>query len=168
MSEKPKSPAGNRKADTFLPPDTAAKLKRNPMAMSLDELIEYRKIGQVPPTIIQPGKIEELARLGNSVTTICAVLSMSKETFYKNPVFVTEFQKGRGNVATKIRQKLVEQALEEDNLQAMIYIDKIIGGDAETVNINATVSARPLKEISDEELDRAIEVTVNKNENPNN
>ena len=43
------------------------------------------------------------------------------------------------------------QALSGD-LDAMKYLDKLIGGDIEQSNINLTVTAQPLKEISTEQL----------------
>lgn len=152
MTEKVKSPAGNRKADTFMPPDKTGSIKRHPLHMSVDELTEYRKTGVVPPVIIQPGQIKELAENGNSISTICSLFKISRETFHKNSAFLTEFYEGRGQVARLIRQQLVDQALHENSIQAMIYLDKILGGDAETVNINATVTARPLEDVKTEDL----------------
>ena len=157
--EKPKSPAGNRKADTFMPPEATGKMKTHPLHMSVDELIEYRKTGVRPPKIIEPGMVEEMAKTGSSVQTICYVLGISKETFYKNSAYLTEFQAGRGKVASQVTVKLAEQALEENNVAALIYLHKLWGGDVETVNINATISARPLENADTNDL---IEVAVKK------
>lgn len=153
--------------DTFMPPEATGKMKLHPVHMSVDELIEYRKTGVRPPVIIEPGMIETMAKSGNSVQTICYVLGISKETFYKNTAYLTEFQAGRGQVAHQVTVKLAALALEENNAAALMYLHKLWGGDIEpTININATVSARPLEQASTEDL---IEVAVkNINESKDN
>lgn len=146
------SPAGNRKANTFLPPDTMGSMKKHPLHMSLDELIEYRKTGVKPAMIVDVETIEEMARTGSSIQTICGIFKISKETFYNNPAFLTAFHSGRANLAHRLRGAIVEDAFENNMLQAKIYLDRMLGGDNETVNINATVEAKPLEAVPTDNL----------------
>lgn len=150
--DKPKSAAGSRPADTFLPPDTMGAMKKNPLHMSLDELIEYRKTGVKPKLIIDPDTIEEMARTGSSIQTICGILKVSKNAFYSNGAFMTAFNSGRANLAHRLRGAIVEDAFDKDLLQAKLYLDKMLGGDSETVNINATVEAKPLEHVPTDSL----------------
>lgn len=142
-----------------MPPEATGKMKKHPVHMSVDELIEYKKTGVRPPVVIMPGMVKELAKTGSSVQTICYVIGISKETFYKNQAYLTEYQEGRGEIARNVRARIAEQALEENNLQALLYLDRAIGGDVETVNVNAQISARPLENADTNDL---IEVTVKK------
>ena len=120
--------------------------------MSLDELIEYRKTGVRPAMIIDIDTIEEMARTGSSIQTICGIFKISKETFYNNPAFLTAFNSGRANLAHRLRGAIVEDAFENNILQAKLYLDKMLGGDNETVNITATVEAKPLESVPTDNL----------------
>jgi hypothetical protein len=127
-------------------------MKKHPLHMSLDELIEYRKTGVRPAMIIDIDTIEEMARTGSSIQTICGIFKISKETFYNNPAFLTAFNSGRANLAHRLRGAIVEDAFENNILQAKLYLDKMLGGDNETVNITATVEAKPLESVPTDNL----------------
>ena len=120
--------------------------------MSVDELIEYRKTGVKPKIIIDPAMIEEMARVGSSAQTICGVLGINRDTFDKNDAFQAAFKAGRANLAHRLRGAIVDDAFENNSLQAKIYLDKILGGDSETVNINATVTPKPLENVPTDNL----------------
>lgn len=96
--------------------------------------------------------IEFLASKGVSANVICGLFQKSKTYIYDNPEMLEAFNRGRSNVASRIRAKIVDEALENNSMQAAIYLDKVMGGDTTTENVNVTVSQQPLKDISTEDL----------------
>lgn len=96
--------------------------------------------------------IEFLASKGVSANNICGLFQKSKTYIYENPEMLDAFNRGRSNVASRVRAKIVDAALEENSMQAAIYLDKVMGGDTTTENVNLTITQQPLKDISTEDL----------------
>lgn len=96
--------------------------------------------------------IENLARSGVGVKNICGLFGKTHTFLDDNPLFREAFNRGRSNVATRVRAKLLDAALEEDNMTAAMYLDKIYGGEQVVSEVNLTVTNTPLAEISTNEL----------------
>lgn len=136
---------------TSIPAKTMGAIKRHPLHMSLDELIQYKTTGVQPKIIISEDILFRLGEIGASLKNTAQVLNVTEETISSNAPLLSAWQKGRANVGTKVRALIVEDAL-NGNLQAKIYLDKMLGGDTITDNLNVTVTAQPLKEVSTEQL----------------
>ncbi len=103
-------------------------------------------------SLVTPEIIEQLATNGLSKKQIKGLLKIGSNAIDEVPEFLEAFQLGRSKIGSQIRAKIIDQALEGDNLQAQIYLDKLIGGDTEEKNINLTVDQRPLKNATTEQL----------------
>lgn len=129
---------------TFMSPEAMGKYKRKKAGifdMSLDELIEYRKTGTMPKLVVRADKVHQLGRNGASLSTIADLFDTTEQSLLDNPEFYNAWKAGRADLATRNRMNLVANA--ETNMTVAIYLDKIIGGDAETSVINLNVSSKP-------------------------
>lgn len=151
-NKKPVKYGGNQNKDTFMPPETMGKIKGPSIwDFSIDELIEYKMTGQKPKRILDVDVIKSLAKIGVSIKNICGLFNVSQETFCNNPSFLNAHREGRAEIGSKNRAAIVEEA-EKGSLQAMIYLDRYLGGDTEVQTVNMTVTARPLEEVPTENL----------------
>lgn len=114
---------------------------------------------KAPKDQLTPKLIEELAKQGLSSTTICHLYNARSSHINDNPDLREAFDKGRSEIASRIRSSLISDALEKDNLQAKLYLDKIYGGDTEVKKLEVSVANRPLKDVSTGAL-LEIEFTV--------
>ena len=64
------------------------------------------------------------------------------------------FNRGRAQLGSRVRSKLIEAALENNNIQSAIHLDKIYSGDAPASEVNVNVTASQLSTVSDEDLMR--------------
>lgn len=106
-------------------------------------------------------QIEELAALGISTRNIARLCGMDETYIFDNPTRLAAYHRGRANVSSRIRSSIVTDALENNSLQAKLYLDKIMGGDVVQENINLTVQQQPLRDIPTEDL---IEIAMKRNE----
>lgn len=150
--------------DTFMPPETMGKMKGPSVwDFSIDELIEYRATGVKPQRILDVDVIYSLAKIGVSIKNICGLFKVSEETFCNNAAFLSAHQQGRSECGTRIRAAIVEHAM-NGSLDAQKYLDKIMGGDVDTQNVNLNVSQRPLENVPTENL---IEIAMTRDEDKN-
>jgi len=130
MQKKPLGGANNWK------PENTGKAKKHPLHMSVDELIEYKQSGAQPKMIIDPQKIYEMSAKGHSMKTICGFFGMSLDTFVKEEVYLAIFEAGRAVQGKIVREKLLETAIDDGNVQALVYLDKILSKEqAEEIRI---------------------------------
>lgn len=135
-----------------VPPEKMGKMKRdNIFHWSLDELIAYKAQGIMPVMIIDESNVYKLASCGISKKVICDILDVSMNWFITNSVLNAAFEKGRAAIAAKNRAKLVESAF-DGNVQAMVYIDKIMGGDDVKQDVTVNVINADLKEVPTDQL----------------
>ena len=114
----------------YYPPETKGRFVRGPLDWSLDELIEYRKAGGQPMRIPDKDILYNLGAMGVSMENAAKLFDISREKFSSNLDWLENWQKGRSECSARIRARIVEQALEENVLNAMIYLDKLMGGDS--------------------------------------
>lgn len=112
-----------------------------------------------------PEEVEHLAKSGVSVKNICSLYQKGFEYLTENPELKSAFDRGRAHVASRIRAKLIDAALEEDSMQAAIYLDKLMGGDTEQTTVNLNVSQRPLDSANTEQLLDAIDIHIKDDDN---
>jgi hypothetical protein len=110
-------------------PETKGRMKRGPLDWSLDELIEYRQNGHQPARIPDKDLLYKLGSMGVSLANAAKLFDISQEKFINNLDWHDSWSAGRAECSSRIRAKIVEQALDENVLNAMIYLDKIMGGD---------------------------------------
>jgi len=158
--EKPKkkySPAGGRKADTFMPVETTGNFKRdNPFHMSINELIAWKETGQKPKLIMRSEEVFNLAKAGISMKNIAGVYSTTEMTILDNPAFLSAFNDGRAECGSRVRAMIYQHA-EAGNLNAAIHLDKLLSGEIQRQEIKLELSTRPAGNISDAELIESIE-----------
>jgi hypothetical protein len=120
-------------------------IKRN-LAIIAQELTNQHHL------VLQPRVIYDLAVLGLSQQSICRLYKMGDHTIEDNPELLYEYNRGRAKVGTKVRSAIMDNALEKDNLTAQIYLDKIYNKEDNVQQIDVTVTAKPLENISTEQL----------------
>ena len=144
------------------PPETKGRFKRGVLDWSLDDLIAYRENGRPPTRIPDADLLYKLGTIGVSMSNAADLFGISREKFSSNLDWLENWQRGRAECGAQIRASIVEDALENNNLMAKIYIDKIIGGDKESptaliqVNVNSElgqVSTEDLLNVVFEEKD---------------
>jgi hypothetical protein len=96
--------------------------------------------------------VENLAASGISLKNICGILGKNFSYFSDNPDMKEAFDRGRATVGSRVRARLLDAALEENSMQAAIYLDKIYGGDTVASEVNVNVSTVNLDEIPTETL----------------
>lgn len=95
--------------------------------------------------------VEILGASGVTVKNACSLLHKSFQYFDENPTMLEAFNRGRATLGSKVRSKLIEAALEGNNIQSAIHLDKIYSGDTLATEINLNVQSQ-LSTVSDEEL----------------
>lgn len=131
-----------------------------PPSNSLQVILD--NIQTKPQLQMTPEKVEQLARSGVSLKNICGLFQKSFNHISDNPLLLDAFNRGRATVSSRIRSRLVDAALEENSIQAAIYLDKIMGGDVTTENVNLTVSQRPLEDVPTDQL---LEISLKHDDN---
>jgi hypothetical protein len=117
----------------------------------IDEIIEYKQHGITPPRMLSSEAIFRLAKAGLSMNSIAGLFSSSPQLFTNNPELREAFDKGRAEISFKVRQALINDALEGESVAAKIYLDKILSGETQKQEISISMN-RPLSELSDVEL----------------
>jgi hypothetical protein len=103
---------------------------------------------------VQPSTemIENLAASGISLKNICGIIGKNFSYFSDNPTMKEAFDRGRATVGSRVRARLLDAALEENSMQAAMYLDKIYGGDTVASEVNVNVTSTPLENVSTEDL----------------
>ena len=96
--------------------------------------------------------VETLATAGVSVHNVCKMFRKSFSYLNENPHLLEAFNKGRATLGSRIRTTLVDAAIENNNIQSAIYLDKILSGDTVVSEVNITVGQSQLSTVSDEDL----------------
>ena len=102
--------------------------------------------------ILTADTVETLASAGVSVHNICKMFRKSFGYLNENPHLLEAFHQGRATLGSRIRTTLVDAAIENNNIQSAIYLDKILSGDTVVSEVNITVGPSQLSTVSDEEL----------------
>ena len=97
--------------------------------------------------------VETLGASGVTVKNACSLLHKSFQYFDENPTMLEAFNRGRASLGSRVRSKLIEAALENNNIQSAIHLDKIYSADSVT-EVNITVGQSQLSTVSDEDLMR--------------
>ena len=152
--KKPQKPNGAsvKPGQQLTKPDTKGRQKRGPLDWSLDELIAYRAYGGPPARIPDKEVLYKLGSMGVSLRNCADLFDISQEKFCSNLDWLENWQKGRSECASRVRAKIVEQALDENVLNAMIYLDKIMGGDSVVEQVQVNVRNETLKEVNTDDL----------------
>lgn len=111
-----------------------------------------------------PEQVEFLAQSGVSVKNICGLFQKSFNFLSDNPELQAAYERGRATVGSRIRARLVDAALEENSMQAAIYLDRVMGGDQVAAEVNVNVTNQPLQEIDTNQLLDIVFTEVPKNE----
>ena len=110
---------------------------------------------------LTPEKCQQFANKGLSKQTIAGLFEVSITSIDNDPALLAAFNLGRASTAALNRQAIITEALEKENLTAMIYLDKLMGGDVEVKNVSLSISNGPLKDVSDDKL---LEIDVDTDE----
>lgn len=124
-----------------------ASATKNNLAIILDSLDVSKGNIKITETLV-----ETMGSSGISMKNACSLLHKKFNWLNDNPTMLAAFERGRANLGSKMRGKLVEQALEHNNVQSAIYLDKILTGDSVATEVNLTVGASQLSTVSDEDL----------------
>lgn len=120
--------------------------QRNNLAVILNEL----NISKGSITINEE-LVETLGRSGVTVKNACSLLHKSFQFFDENPTMKAAFERGRADLGSRVRSKLIEAALDNNNIQSAIHLDKIYSGETVATEVNLNVTSQ-LSTISDEDL----------------
>lgn len=137
------------------PPDKAGARKGpSPWDMSIDELIDYRRSGNVPRRIFDIGAIYALGKAGVPLNVIAALFQTDPATLASDPAHHQAWLQGRAELGMRARTAIVEHAA-NGNLDAAKYLDKILCGEKDTMSI--TVSADDTaRTLTDQQLQAAL------------
>lgn len=134
-------------------PEVKGSKRSGKLDWTLDELIAYKSNGYPPARIPDAVILYKLGKAGVSLKNAADIFSISEDKFYSNPDWLENWQKGRAELSSRVRAAIVDQALEQNVLNAMIYLDKIIGGDSPADQLNVTVTnVSNLENVSTEDL----------------
>jgi hypothetical protein len=118
----------------------------NNIAVILNEL-------QVDKALILTAEsVKTLAASGVSAHNVCKMFRKSFSYLNENPHLLEAFHQGRATLGSRIRTTLVDAAIENNNIQSAIYLDKILSGDTVATEVNINVAQSQLSTVSDEEL----------------
>ena len=146
--QPPKKKSGGR----IWKPETTGRQKRGPLDWSLDELIAYRQSGVSPARIPDADLLFKLGSIGVSLSNVAKLFNIDETKITDNLDWYENWSRGRAECGSRIRAKIVEQALEGDVLNAMIYLDKILGGDQVTDQVQINVTNTELQPVKTEDL----------------
>ncbi len=121
---------------------------KNNLAVLLDSLDNVGK----DRISITESLLETMGASGISMKNACSLLHKKFNWLTENPIMLAAFERGRANLGSRMRSKLVEQALENNNIQSAIYLDKILTGDTVASEVNLTVNTSQLSTVSDDDL----------------
>ena len=102
--------------------------------------------------ILTADTVETLAAAGVSAHNVCKMFRKSFSYLNENPHLLEAFHQGRATLGSRIRTTLVDAAIENNNIQSAIYLDKILSGDTVVSEVNITVGQSQLSTVSDEDL----------------
>ncbi len=108
-------------------------------------------------------RIKALAAQGLPSHAICNLYHKRNDTIDKNPEFRQAFEFGRAQIGGQVRAAIVDQALNNESLTAMIHLDKIFNNDQQAQQIDLSVKQDPLKDVS---TDTLIEIMYEQNNKP--
>jgi hypothetical protein len=149
-------------------PEKKGRMVRGPLDWSLDDLIAYKQNGTAPMRIPDPDLLYKLGTMGVSMNNAAELFDISREKFSSNLDWLENWQKGRAECAARVRAKIVEQALDENVLNAMIYLDKIMGGDQVIEQVQVDVRNTQLTAYDTDALLKAMEVPFKENNDSGN
>lgn len=143
-------------------PEKKGSMKRGPLDWTLDELIVYKNNGTMPKRIPDPKLLHKLGSIGVSIGNAASIFEITQDKIMDDPALYDAWKLGRAECGSRIRAKIVEQALDENVLNAMIYLDKILGGDNVAAEVNVNVTNTELQKI---DTDSLLEVMFKQNDN---
>ena len=137
-------------------PEVIGQFKHKPKSLldwSIDELIEYKALGVHPKRVVNADALYMLGRAGVSLKTCADVFQCSIEFIVRDEHLHGAWSNGRAEIAGRVRSLIVEEAVENKNLQAQIYLDKLLSGESVKQQLDISVSSSgQLEQISTEEL----------------
>ena len=125
------------------------------------ELINQASLEEKILTAVSPERVQELASYGLQAKTIAHMLRQDYAFISRDPLLQQAFDAGKANIGSRIRAKLVDQALDKDNLTAMIHLDKALNSETQVQQIELSVKNDILKDVPTEDL---IDIMYNKGE----
>lgn len=108
---------------------------------------------------ITPEMVELLGSSGVTVKNACSLLHKSFQYFDEHPIMKAAYERGRANLGSRLRSKLIEAALDHNNIQSAIHLDKIFSADAPATEVNVNIGPSRLSTVSDDDL-LAVAFTV--------
>jgi hypothetical protein len=160
VEQTPKPDPTKPRRSSGLKPETkgAFRYKRGVLDWTVDELILYKQDGNKPKRIPDQEILTKCGMMGISRINTCQLFNIDPRKFDENPEWREAWEKGRGEVGTRIRASLVNDAIQNDNLTAKIYLDKQLSGEqTETAKVVVNVNTK-LEGVSTEEL---LNITFN-------
>ncbi len=154
-----KPPNINSPTAITLPTSTSESVQR-----TLDIIQQELEIDALK-NYLTPERVEDLASFGVSNKHICSLHSKPYNFINDDRELREAFDRGRARVGTKIRTKIVEQALEQDNLTAMIHLDKIYSNEGQTQQVEVSVKNDYLDAVPTETL---LEIMYKESDKENN
>lgn len=136
----------------------------NNVATILEALETHRRVETLT---IDEELVETLGRSGVTVKNACSLLHKSFQYFDENPTMLEAFNRGRANLGSRVRSKLIEAALENGNIQSAIHLDKIYSGESVS-EVNVTVNTPQLSAVSDADLLRVAFTVDSETSDDNN
>jgi aromatic ring-opening dioxygenase LigB subunit len=80
---------------------------------------------------------------------------LSKTQFHKDEVYMAAYNRGVSELGAMVRARMVDEALDNGNFQALMYLDKKFGGDDNPQEL--VITHRPLESADTNELLIAIQ-----------
>ena len=99
-----------------------------------------------------PAVVETLASHGLGMKVIAAMYGGLSMTISQDPIMLAAFEKGRANIASRVRASLVDDALNNDMPYAKMHLDKVLNKEDHVQQIDLNVTQNPLETVSDEQL----------------
>jgi hypothetical protein len=127
--------------------ETAKGATANNVAIILNQLNVVKGTYQITEE-----QVELLGSSGVSVHNLCKIFKKSFGFLNENPNLLAAYEKGRATLGSKVRTTLVDSALENNNITAAIYLDRILSGDQVASEVNVNVTSSPLENVSTEDL----------------
>lgn len=96
--------------------------------------------------------IELMAEHGLTLKVIASLHGKLCTDISGDPVLMAAYEKGRSNIAARIRASLLNDALNKDLPYAKLHLDKVLNKEDTAQNVNLNITQTPLENVSTEEL----------------
>lgn len=135
-----------------------------PNLKSINTILEVVKEQErLKQSLMTPEVVEELASYGVSMKNIANLFRQDFRDVFADSELKYAFENGRAQVGAKVRASIVDDALEKDNFQAKVHLDKVFHREEfspeSVTSLQVNVQNNGLSEVSSADL---IEIMLNK------